>query len=525
MRYRTVICVLLFGVVGVGLGCSLFGQTDSEDAGPPKSTSAAIPSTANSAPPLYFGPTSIEERISSSAAIVRARLTNTTAEVVTTTAEKWNEDYYVALKFHLSVSEYLYGSGANSIIAYWVSYSGFQTVQEAEAYAPTLASRRDSQWDNREAVLFLGEGRDNEFDALAQAQNVYLLAASTTIQGENFYSLTSRYDRRWLPAASATTATPSNSQEFLLEEPMTGSTPSTITLGTLKTKIAAIVAEINAGDGSEAYRKCVNSKYSLLRHDEWNRRKDPQYENLSPLTVPPDSFASGQAAGTELFQHVNGYEIDGKSSKFWIGGQDATLFEPNEGPRTPARDSNRNNLQDDGDTFDQYVVSARPLAKGSYTFNTNYIAWGFLTCGYTYTHDISVNVTAPDGTLHELFFDPVTVGSTVVADSTNGVLKPAAFTDANGASATIHSISYESPSTGSGQVGTVEVGVTPDDALAGQVLEFIELDGTVSLSLDVADAAVDAATGSGQAGTLSWSVASQPWEDGDLLMVRMREAR
>ena len=124
-------------------------------------------------------------------------------------------------------------------------------------------------------------------------------------------------------------------------------------------------------------------------------------------------------------------------------------------------------------------------------------------------------MTAPSGTLHELFFDPVTVGTTVAADDTNGVLKPASFTDANGASATLSSISYEA--------GTVKVRVTPDGALAGQVVDFIELDGTVSLSLDVADAAVDLSTGSGQAGTLSWSVSSQPWVDGDLLMVRIRE--
>ena len=122
-----------------------------------------------------------------------------------------------------------------------------------------------------------------------------------------------------------------------------------------------------------------------------------------------------------------------------------------------------------------------------------------------------MTVAPPDNVLHELFYDPVAVGTTVAADDTNGVLKPASFTDANGAPATIESISYES--------GTVKLGVTPDDALAGHIVDFIELDGTVSLSLKVSDATVDATTG-----TLSWSVASQPWEDGDLLMVRIREA-
>ena len=62
--------------------------------------------------------------------------------------------------------------------------------------------------------------------------------------------------------------------------------------------------------------------------------------------------------------------------------------------------------------------------------------------------------------------------------------------------------------------------VSPHTGLPGHVVDFIELDGTVSLSLHADDATVDAAND-----TLSWSVASQPWEDGDELMVRVRKTR
>ena len=55
-----------------------------------------------------------------------------------------------------------------------------------------------------------------------------------------------------------------------------------------------------------------------------------------------------------------------------------------------------------------------------------------------------VTVTAPSGTLHEAFFDPVTDGSTVAADSSNGILKPASFTDANNASASLQRIEWAS---------------------------------------------------------------------------------
>ncbi|MDE2716606.1 MAG: hypothetical protein OXI33_06265, partial [Chloroflexota bacterium] len=61
------------------------------------------------------------------------------------------------------------------------------------------------------------------------------------------------------------------------------------------------------------------------------------------------------------------------------------------------------------------------------------------------------------------------------------------------------------------------VKVNPHTGLAGQIVDFIELDGSVSLSLDIDDATVDAANNA-----LSWTVSSQPWHDGDKLMVRIR---
>ena len=121
------------------------------------------------------------------------------------------------------------------------------------------------------------------------------------------------------------------------------------------------------------------------------------------------------------------------------------------------------------------------------------------------------------GTLHEAFFDPVTVGSAVAADGANGVLKPALFAGANGATTTIERIAWEP---GSGATGTVKVALSPHTGVASHAVDFIALDGSVSLSLNVADAAVDLASN-----TLSWPVVSQPWQNGDELMVRIREAQ
>ncbi|MDE2718644.1 MAG: hypothetical protein OXI33_16760, partial [Chloroflexota bacterium] len=66
--------------------------------------------------------------------------------------------------------------------------------------------------------------------------------------------------------------------------------------------------------------------------------------------------------------------------------------------------------------------------------------------------------------------------------------------------------------------GTVKVKVSPHTGLAGQVMDFIELNGSVSLSLNIDDATVDAASH-----TVSWTVAEQPWHDGDKLMLRVHD--
>ena len=124
--------------------------------------------------------------------------------------------------------------------------------------------------------------------------------------------------------------------------------------------------------------------------------------------------------------------------------------------------------------------------------------------------------------MHEAFFDPVAGvsiggGSPVLASP-----KPRAFTGAGGVSANLAQIAYTPPSkgTGKGQTAhTVTMTLNPVTALAGQTVDFIKLDGTVGLSLNVASATVDTSRN-----TLRWTVSSAPWKSGDKLMVRIRQA-
>ena len=307
-------------------------------------------------------------------------------------------------------------------------------------------------------------------------------------------------NRVWLPAKDPPAAEGETSDEddsallFLTGDP-SESTPSTISLGGLHTEIAEVDALIGTGGGTEEHKKCVVEGWQYAHLFAGITADGPfvPYETTHQLP-------SGTPEGTV----VESYRTDGSGYDIiLVGGVDKDFFKP-------LRD-------DDDDRPDNgYRIgnaTARPLPAGKYQYKSILQKYYEIPCNFIRDyHSIeNVVVTAPDGVLHELFFDPVTVGSAVAADATNGVLKPAAFTDANGASATIESISYES--------GTVKLGVTPDDALAGHVVDIIELDGTVSLSLDVADATVDSAND-----TLSWTVSEQPWDDGDKLMLRIAVA-
>ena len=121
-----------------------------------------------------------------------------------------------------------------------------------------------------------------------------------------------------------------------------------------------------------------------------------------------------------------------------------------------------------------------------------------------------VTVTAPAGTLHEAFFDPVALsGGGVGATGSSGVIDPDEFTVGSD-DVEIDGLEWRS--------GSVALELDDYVSLSGYALDFIELDGSIDTSLDIASATVNQT-----AATWTWSIASQPWEDGDLLMLRIRE--
>ena len=495
------------GMAVMLLGCGLFddGQEAAEGEGgaPPVAPGLAPP--VGTQPVAYLGPTSLEERIFASPVIARVRL-----DSVSSAAESGptylGMKYIATLEFSFSVLEYLKGSGANDIMVVWAAAPFLDTRKEAETALPSIVLARDTQWDGREAIVFLQQDSQGFLPSTQQADRYYLSwgGSRPMYSPDDGYSIASIHDKLWLPAEAAVGA-PSqpggDGQRFLLDVPPATGTAPTITLGEIKTRIAAVAAKLDAGDGSEQYTECVTESYLLERRNRYRRETQPDRvytgSNISPPHV--HQFNSGLAGGTVVYELPEDADIaPGVPFQVWLDGRDASLFSA----ATPSRSYR--------------VVSARPLPEGVYRFHLNHRGPFYSLCdGWAIRYEWTVAVNAPDGTLHEAFFDPVTDGTAVAADSTNGVLKPATFTDANGASSIIQRIAWE-PSTG--ESGTVKMKLSPHNGIADHIVDFIALDGSVPLSLKIADATVDAANH-----TLSWTVPSQPWQSGDQLMVRIRD--
>ncbi len=436
-----------------------------------------------------LGQAGLNSRIFHADLIIRARLisTNATAENIDTD-EGGSTAYRGMLEFKFRVLEYLKGTGGGEFVVFVTDQRDrtYSTMELALEASQSWDRDRNTQWDQREALIFA----ENPAEASGQATR-YSLGYGYV----GAYGLDSKY-RVWLPSVSSSASGSASSGDlrFLLEEPGGGGPsggasgtdsgqPETISVSEMKALIVRLENWIEEGEGVEGHIECIRKSFTE------EARINGHKERGESLSSTYDFYlGSGLPAGTVMHETLL------MAGRWWLLGKDKVFFAVENGA----------------------LHVTRPLPAGKYRYNSSYQSPEFIPCDYhpdeykTRLENI-VTVTAPAGTLHEAFFDPVTDGSAVAADSSNGVLKPAAFTDANNASATIQRIEWDA--------GTVKVKVSSQTGLAGQTVDIVELDGSVSLSLDVDNATVEAANN-----TLSWAVASQPWHDGDKLMVRIRVA-
>ena len=546
MRTRSAVIRIFTLVLSVGMtvllqGCGLFddGQQTVESV---DKISAAPPTTAVPTQPVaYDGPSSLESRILKSPVIARVRLDSATSTVEYAPTYQGMK-YSVLLEFSFSVLEYLKGqpstgsedSGTSDIVVVWAAAPLFDTRREAEDALPGIATARDTQWDDREAIVFL-QLSEATLPSTQQAGRYYLAWGGSWSIPDDGYSIASVHDKLWLPAEAAVGAPsqPSGGQQrfltdvppamktdgrilgtfpdgtLLLDEPAATGPAPTITLGEIKTRVAAVTAKLDAGDGSEEYRECVERTYLYEGMESY--RVEQGHEGLFEGAPDPD-FGSGLAAASLVYEQLALGGLPNRRDELWFDGEDAIFFRVEFGESIP-HDFSGDGMND-SIKYAQRVVSERPLPVGTYEFTFNQRNVYFVPCeGYTVSHEWTVTVTAPEGTIHEAFFDPATTTAGVgyfTGATTTGVLKPAEFS-VGAASTTITDLKWQS--------GAVVLSLSPFVSLGDNQLEFIALDGTTAFALRASDATADSA-----AGTLTWAVTDMPWSAGDLLMLRIGPA-
>ena len=453
---------------------------------------------------------SLDQMISRSDVIVRASLLSATAATETLSGSgSGSRTYRPVQKLRFTVHEYIKGSGPSEVLVVVRPRDTHSTEEGARKEADRLLSQRNTTWDDRQALLLLIRPTRDWYSDWYSIPDVVGGTGGTFVfprSGNNVQSIwdyaIDTLSRVWLPSSSTEVPTDTAAMEFITDG---AKTPHpVISLADFRSQKGDLEALLKAGEGIEGYAECIAGMLAREGHMQAN----PDW----PTPTDEKGLSSGLPSGTEVFREREGRDPDATNyHNYWLSGADMDLFRV---------------LRIDDDTdpkngYEDALETVRPLPGGVYNVRHNRQTYRKIPCNYKPDDAYvawTVTVTAPGGTLHELFFDPVAVGTTVAADGSNGVLKPASFTDANSESATIGSISYE-PAAGSGQTGTVKLEVDPHTGLANHLVDFIELDGSVSLSLNVAGATVDSAND-----TLSWSVSPQPWEDGDKLMVRIYKA-
>ena len=478
----------------------------------------------HTAPP---GETSPEELVYFSTVVARVRLLSASAGVRNYPPDD-DRDPAPAFAFRFRVMEYLKGSGDSELTVRVLAtdrrdYIIAPNVNAALALmmAQSRLAERDTRWDDREAVAFL---RPSPNSAEAGAYEF-------TYRGDwspalNDYAVTSDYNnsyvpnRAWLPAvapdeyaagkgapapseprylAGAPNAQPAQAAGGVGADSASPSTPS-ISLSDVKELVAANADMVAKAKTVPGYEDCLKAKFEF---DGIYKRYPPEMDFIE-RRIP-----SGQSAGHRLWPTPQGGDPGIYYDKWWFAGPDSDLFairitnDPDNNPATG---------------YATEEVALRPVPEGEYKVYANDQPSTWVPCGYNpevslNRREVTIIATAPDGVIHEAFFDPVNMkGGAIGADASNGVLAPPDFTF-KGASVSLDSIRWESQA--------VEMRLSPHTRLGNHHVDFIALDGSVALRLDFDDASE---TGAGAKRALRWKVCVQPWSDGDLLMLRVSES-
>ncbi len=329
--------------------------------------------------PKWWVPPSLEEQIFDSEVIVRATL-QSVAAVAEAAEVVGGSGYRAVQELRFRVHEYLKGSGPDTQLVAVRGGETYASETEACAAARTAVWERTTVWDDREGVLFLR--------ALPAPYTPVEGAAAMGFTRSN-YPVQSRWDygvetmsRAWLPAreavgaAGAVGAAAAATQSYVTDGVQTP--PPVITLAELRTKIAAMAAELAAGEGTDGYTECIRYKISHER-----------YRRAIPWT--PDqvdvSLRSGTAAGAVIYRDVI-TDRDEQYFNYWLSGPDKDQFQ------TVIVDEDT----DSSNGYEYRMITTRPLPAGVYRVKYNSQAYVLFPCNFAPEDayiDITVRVSAP----------------------------------------------------------------------------------------------------------------------------------
>ena len=501
--YPALIILIFLSLASVFASCT---SGEGSDASPGESTGASAPELPAPSPtpevssqvshPVSRVSPSLEEQIFASEFIIRASLVSAAASTETVPSNPGIAPTYRALQLlRFTAHEYLKGTGPSEVMVIVRGRHTYTSESEARVFADLKLMQRNTAWDDRQGALFLNRTRPPGQAGSAEGQNETAFEFTLSnfgVETEWDYSIDT-LSRAWLPATEAGQPDGDFPELSTLQFTTNGSasTAVVISLEELRTGIAEMEATLEAGAGIQGFARCIQEK---IRYERY-RRAVPYspYQHSIDLT-------SGLPAGTEIYR--NGpFHDDRIRSRDRLTGTNKRLFQTS----VEDVDSNPRN------GYDRVISTLRPLPAGRYEYEYRVEQDVDAPCEFVPEPYLvgTITVIAPRGTLHEAFFDPVASGDAVGFTAEAGVLEPAAFS-VNGPQTSIQVLKWES--------GVVTLEFSPGVPLAGGRIDFISIDGSVSLSLSFDDAQPQ-----GDGSTLTWSVPHEPWADGDRLMIRIRD--
>ncbi len=455
--------------------------------------------TAASRAPNPYGPLSLDERIFFADAIAIVRPISTEPGVLTLQDTGGQTFYSPVVQSRFEVIEYLKGEGDFEIIVDEKDLRiAVSSEEQAFRTAESDAAEQVSTLESGEAIVFLqrmqypGQVLDTSRKASGAEWRQHnsptgLFSAAVDVVGTSgTFSIAS--------AVGAGAGAGSVRGE-------------TFSINNLRESIEAMESLLREGEGIEGWKECIRKK---LLYGNYRRTYRATHGEDPPDTAELGPFLSGQAAG---FTTHSANRVGVGYDKEWLTGEDSKLFEILllEGGLAITPDYWETRDQVTG--YEIEIRAMRPLPVGLYEIYRHGQSPEEIPCEFVQPYSTWIfTFESAAGTLHEAFFDPVDIGDAMGADGKSGVLQPEWFESEEGETV-IERIAWRE--------GQVEMELSPATGLDDNRLDFIALDGSVTLRLAF-DYAV-ALSDDDDVATFAWGVCEQPWADGDLLMLRIAE--